>query len=64
MPSGGLSDTEVLLDNQSIMKHVIMRALHTVKDNVPVNGVGGLQMKLKQIGYLDDFFLGVCKQLY
>lgn len=53
----GFSDTEVLLDNQAaIMEPVMLHALHTVKDHVHVNGVSGLQGKLDQVGYLDDFF--------
>jgi hypothetical protein len=55
----GLSETEVLLDNQadiSIMKPSLLRALAPAEKTVKVNGVGGLQLKVDLTGYLDEFF--------
>ncbi len=51
--------TEVLLDNQadiSVMRPDMLRELHTLKDSVQVNGVGGVQMEVREAGYLDGFF--------
>jgi hypothetical protein len=55
----GLSETKVLLDNQadiSIMKPGLLRALAPAEKTVKVNGVGGLQLQVDHMGYLDDFF--------
>jgi hypothetical protein len=55
----GISYTEVLLDNQadiSIMKPGLLRAVAPTKKTVKVKGVGGLQLKVDDMGYLDQFF--------
>jgi hypothetical protein len=52
---GSFSETEVLLDNQadiSIMRPSMLRELRTLKSSVQVNGVGGVQMEVCQVGYL------------
>ena len=55
----GLSETKVLLDNQadiSIIKPCLLRALAPAEKTVKVNGVGGLQLTVDHMGYLDEFF--------
>ena len=55
----GFSGMEVLLDNQadiSIMRPELLRQLRPTNGTVRVNGVGGVQLELKQVGYLEDFF--------
>jgi hypothetical protein len=59
MGMSGFSSTEVLLDNQadiSIMRPELLRQLRPTNGTVRVNGVGGVQLELKQVGYLEDFF--------
>ncbi len=55
----GFATTEVLLDNQadiSIVRPELLRALHPINETVKVRGVGGVQLELDQVGYLQDFF--------
>jgi hypothetical protein len=55
----GFSGTEVLLDNQadiSIIRPELLRQLRPVDETMHVNIVGGIQLELKQAGYLEDFF--------
>ncbi len=55
----GFCAMEVLLDNQadiSVMRPDMLRELRTLKDSVQVNGVGGVQMEVREAGYLDGFF--------
>jgi hypothetical protein len=55
----GFWEMEVLLDNQadiSIMRPSMLHELRTLKSSVQVNGVGGVQMEVRQEGYLDEFF--------
>jgi hypothetical protein len=54
----GFSGTEVLLDNQadiSIMRPELLQQLRPVEETVRVNGVVGVQLELKQAGYVKDF---------
>jgi hypothetical protein len=56
---GGFCATEVLLDNQAdilVMRPDMLREIRTLKDSVGVNGVGGVQMEVREAGYLDGFF--------
>jgi len=58
MGMSGFSSTEVLLDNQadiSIMRPELLRQLRPTNGTVRVNGVGGVQLELRQVGYLEDF---------
>jgi hypothetical protein len=51
--------TEVLLDNQaniSIVWPELLRQLQPTSEVVRVNGVGGVQLELRETGYLDNFF--------
>jgi hypothetical protein len=55
----GFTMTEVLLDNQadiSIVWPELLRAIWPISETVKVKGVGGVQLKLNQVGYLQDFF--------
>jgi hypothetical protein len=38
------------------MRPELLRQLRPTNGMVRVNGVGGVQLELKQVGYLDDFF--------
>jgi hypothetical protein len=38
------------------MRPDMLRELRTLKDSVRVNGVGGVQMEVREAGYLDGFF--------
>jgi hypothetical protein len=54
----GLSSTEVLLDNQAHISNMRQKLLHMIKpisDCLKVNGVGGIQLELSELGYLDEF---------
>jgi hypothetical protein len=54
----GFKSTEILLDNQadiSIIRPELLWMIRPVRDGVKVNGVGGVQLELKESGYLDDF---------
>ena len=55
----GFKTTEVLLDNQadiSIIRPELLRQVQPTKEIVRVNGVGGVQLELRETGYLDNFF--------
>jgi hypothetical protein len=55
----GFKATEVLLDNQaniSIMRQELLRAFEHVETEIRVNGVGGVQVRTNETGYLQDFF--------
>jgi len=55
----GFRSTEVLLDNQadvSIIWPELLRQVQPSSEVVWVNGVGGVQLELQEMGYLDNFF--------
>jgi hypothetical protein len=55
----GFKSTEVLLDNQaniSIIRPELLRQVQATSEVVWVNGVGGVQLQLRETGYLDNFF--------
>jgi hypothetical protein len=55
----GFRSTEILLDNQadiSIIQPELLRQVQPTSEVVRVNGVGGVQLELRKIGYLDNFF--------
>jgi hypothetical protein len=55
----GFKSTEVLLDNQadiSIIRPELLRQVQPTSEVVRVNGVGGVQLELRETGYLDNFF--------
>jgi len=55
----GFKSTEVLLDNQadiSIIWPELLRQVQATSEVVWVNGVGGVQLQLRETGYLDNFF--------
>jgi len=55
----GFRSTEVLLDNQadiSFIRPKLLRQVLPTSEVVRVNGVGSVQLELRETGYLDNFF--------
>ena len=55
----GFKPMEVLLDNQaniSVMKPGMLCHIEPAKEEVNICGVGGLQLRVKETGYLNEFF--------
>jgi sugar (pentulose or hexulose) kinase len=55
----GFRSKEVLLDNQadiSIIRPELLWQVQPTSEVVRVNGVGGVQLELRETGYLDNFF--------
>jgi hypothetical protein len=55
----GFKLSEVLLDNQaniSVLKPGMLRHIEPAKEEVNICGVGGLQLRVKETGYLNEFF--------
>jgi len=55
----GFKLTEVLLGNQaniSMMKPGLLHHIEPAKEEVNICGVGGLQLRVKETGYLNEFF--------
>jgi hypothetical protein len=55
----GLERSDVLLDNQvdvSVMHPSLLSAIERADVEIPVNGVGGVQLVTDRTGYLEDFF--------
>jgi hypothetical protein len=55
----GFKQTEVLLDNQaniSVMKPGMLHHIEPAKEEVNICDVGGLQLRVKETGYLNEFF--------
>jgi hypothetical protein len=54
-----LKTTEILLDNQadiSIVHPVLLQNVRPAEKEIKVKGVGGIQMRVNQVGYLPGFF--------